>query len=170
MTLKLSVPRWLKRLFQLTDWEKRGFPLQPIGIPPRLDKPESEDEFEVASNIALGKVMAALGPSCNHLNVWLSHNYDETQWLPVFAERQAEIDRLRSWAKELTDPTVQRAYFRWLNWYDRELEDARRELRTRATKIEMDRFEQRLAIMRREEEKRQASNPLPDPPRLGARL
>jgi len=155
----MKFPRWLK------------FSLQSTGIPSKPDKPESDEDFEVASNIAYRKVSAVLGQfPCNNLSVWLSHNYVEAHWLPIFAEKQSEIDRLRSWAKEIANPTVKRAYSGWINWYDRSLEEARVELRTRNTKTEMDLYESELADMRQQEEKRQATNPLPDPPQLGERI
>lgn len=104
-------------------------------------------------------------PQYNYLDVWLSHNYDPDFWNPKFAAEQTEIDRLRSWSKGLNDRCFRSAYADWLDYYQNDLDSAKKELKSQSTKSEMDAFDQDL---RRERESRRLykeQHEVPVPPR-----
>ena len=60
-----------------------------------------------------------------------------------FEEAQAKIDWWRQWADGLEDKRVRRAYFVWIDCSQRQMDEAKAEMRTHAKRKESERNRQR---------------------------
>lgn len=122
-----------------------------------------------ASNLALDKLFPILGMGKipNYLDVWLSHNYDRKYWEPKFDEKRRKLDDLRVWALSIDDRCARASYIKWLNYYQRELDSARDELKSHAQEKKMNEFDERNAKKREAIEKyqKQIDGAFPDPPK-----
>lgn len=101
------------------------------------------------------------GSTPNWLSVWSSRNYDEAYWNPEIAKWQADLDNTMAWSDSLSDPCVRKHYRGWLNFYGRQLQSARNELRYKTELKNMNQYEsdvekERLMI--------QGAPPIPLPP------
>lgn len=112
--------------------------------------------------IVMRKVLREISPRYNDLSVWLSHDYSEATWKPRLDAKQETIDRIRAWALTLTDRCVREAYLGWLDFCQREVDEARVELRTQKIKLEHEAYD------RERKERSRAVNAyqgvVPDPP------
>lgn len=117
---------------------------------------ESED-------IALTQTMWKF-PQYGAVDVWISHNYDPAYWNPKFAEEQTKITQLGTWSKTLSNPCLRASWNKWLAYYQSNLDEARSELKTKKTKIEMDEFERSGRVEGEARKKYLETHPAPRPP------
>lgn len=121
------------------------------------------------SDSARSAVLDILYPRLNgvpdYLDVWLSRSYDPNEWNPRFDRWQKEIDGIRLWSKSVKDPCVRSAYGKWLDYYQNELNSARKELKYKDTKTEQDNYEKSLREEKRKSEEFKSQYKLPEPPR-----
>jgi hypothetical protein len=90
---------------------------------------------------AVYRVLNARLTHYNDLIIWLSHNYDVTSWGPRLEQSQKDIDAIRRWAEALPRTPVRSEYLHWLDYYERGLNEAWKELRTQDHKKEMDHYD-----------------------------
>lgn len=110
----------------------------------REPKETPPEETKANREVVSTMVMRTLNQRIEHvgsLTVWLSGNYDPAYWNPRLQKIEDEIAKVRSWAKTLPYGTVRSEYLQWLTYYyEVGLNDARKELRTKATKREQDEY------------------------------
>jgi hypothetical protein len=114
-----------------------------------------EDEYRRA---ALERLYPILGDSISATSAFYG---DVDQ--PRVDKRRNEIERLRVWAKTVEDVCARRAYLRWLDHHDRQLNEAEEELRTGARRKRHEEY-----VRRSNEEDvraRELAERLPVPPR-----
>ena len=80
-----------------------------------------------------------------------------------FQKEQAQIDRLSQWAEGLPNRCFRNAYLDWMDYYQRELNGAREELKSHEQQKEMQEYDQRNES-EREAERRVGK--IPSPPRM----
>jgi hypothetical protein len=113
--------------------------------------------------LALDKVYPILNGTPNALHVWLSHDYSVALWKPRLDSWQSKIDELRKWTKSL-GWLDRRAYNGWLNFFQKELDSAWSELRTKKETRKMDDYKRR-SLKQDAAKRRFAENHfLPEPP------
>lgn len=119
---------------------------------------------DALDTVVMKKLMARLGPQYNDLKVWLNRDYgDETQ--RQIQQYQHKVDEIRKWAKGLEDKAVRRAYLGWLDdYYQRGLDDARRELATREMLIGHEKYNRERQQERENVAAYQERFTVPDPP------
>lgn len=120
---------------------------------------------EAVDGVVLDKMWPQFHAIPNHLDVWLSHNYEAEYWNPQFDRWQKELTHCRTWAEKLEDRCLRSAYLHWLDYYERELDSARKELRTKAEKKEMDEYDARNERERQAREKYDREHKVPSCPK-----
>jgi hypothetical protein len=79
------------------------------------------------------------------LDIWLSHDYTSTRWTDKLNQIEEKIKFVQEWAKANTKGVVRKEYLQWLTYfYQRGVDDARKELKTQATRISQEKFQERL--------------------------
>jgi hypothetical protein len=125
-------------------------------------RPSTRCDDEV-DTIVMQNVLREIDPRYNYLSVWLSHDYREETWRPKLDAEQQDIDRIKQWSESLDDKCVRNAYAGWLDFAQRDLDSAWRELRTQETKLSQDAYNEERRI--EQEKARDYSQPVPTPPR-----
>jgi thioester reductase-like protein len=126
------------------------------------------DDNAVSQDIIDSAVLKKLYGRINHYNdvsIWSSKNYSMKHWGPILAGEQAKIDEIREWIKGLGDKRVSASYSGWLDYYQLNLDEAWKELRTQNKKKEMDLFRANWAKEREAVKRFSDENPIPEPPR-----
>jgi hypothetical protein len=108
----------------------------------------------------LRKVEQALGKRYSDLDVWLSHYTITVEQLDA---EQEKITSLRKWATTLSDRPVRNQYLRWLEYYERGLNDAQHELRTRSKEKSQQKYGTRME--KEFEGARLLADRIPSPPK-----
>ena len=100
---------------------------------------------ETIDRVIMRRVMAILGYRITDLSIWLSGDYSPSARvrLDIF---QAEINKLKDWAKLLDDKTIRKSYLGWLDYYQRGLDSAYRELITKDIFTRQASFRERLDL------------------------
>lgn len=93
--------------------------------------------------IALDNLWPILRRTPNYLDVWMNRDYGKSTQGKI-DDAQKIIDKHKNWAIGLKDPCVKKAYLKWIDHYQRELDTARTEMTTKAQKIEMDAYDAKL--------------------------
>lgn len=101
-------------------------------------------------------------PQYNYLSVWLSGNYDPGYWLPRFQEEQGAINANREWADK-QERCVRFTYSHWLDYWENDLQSARRELTNKGTKIEMDEYSAKNKLREEKYREYERTHEIPHP-------
>lgn len=104
---------------------------------------KSIDCGESAKHLALERLFPLLGMGqiSNHLDVWISNDYSDAHWQPIFSEQQSKLDSLKTWAESLPDRCAKNSYLHWIEYYQVKLDGAKSELRTHSDEKEMAAYE-----------------------------
>jgi hypothetical protein len=94
-------------------------------------------------------------------DIWVSGNYDATRWKPLLDAETDKIKRIQTWARALDDVRVRREYLEWLDFYEKGIREAWRELETK----EQLRLNEDYAKQRAADELCRQSVTVPEPPR-----
>jgi hypothetical protein len=121
---------------------------------------------DAADGLALDKLWPLFTDTPNDLTVWMSDDYSKNRWEPVFQAWQEKLDKYRAWAGALQDRCARDAYLHWLDYYQRQLETARDELRTHAEQNHMQQYDAQLKRERadRDAYQQEVNGKFPDPP------
>lgn len=82
-------------------------------------------------------------------------------------EEQNQIQCIRDWAKSKTSGCVRSSYVGWMDYYQRQLNDAKRELASRSEQNQQTEYERSQEEKRRKIEAFEAKHPIPKPPDCG---
>jgi hypothetical protein len=90
--------------------------------------------------LVLRKVMDHLGAfRITAATIWVNGDYGEHAQALV-TDSQAKINNLKQWAEALEDKAIRGAYLDWINHWQRGLDDAKDELRTRQMQLKHERL------------------------------
>lgn len=98
------------------------------------------------------------------MTIWMSGSYSTDHWYPVFARWQEKIDKLRAWAEKQEGACLRKAYKKWIDHYERNLNGARHELETHEQDLEMKAYHEKNAAKNKIAEDYAASCPIVKPP------
>jgi hypothetical protein len=113
----------------------------------------SDNDLNVA---VMRKVQDALGPHTNGAAQWLNNTPRE-----MLEAHQAKITTLRSWAQAL-EGRARAAYLKWIDFYQRGLNEAYQELETGTIRLRQEKFNARLE--RDYAHKPEVADAIPTPP------
>jgi len=112
------------------------------------------------------KKMIKIMPDHNGYKIYLSGNYSTSHWKPLLEHEQSEIKRIRAWANKLEDRCTRKAYNNWLDVYQREVDSAWKELKTKNEKRESEANRKRWAEEDEAIRQYDIKNKVPAPPKV----
>lgn len=121
---------------------------------------------DALDTIVMRKVTGLLGHRVTDLTVWLNKDYGDRTAHQIQA-KQSEVDQLREWAEHLDNNDVKAAYLGWIDFYQRGLDEARVEMRTREIFTRHEQSDAEREQKRREVQEYEMSHIVPTPPAVG---